>query len=188
MKVYSSRMCIQRKISLPCIWTVFVVHLSKNQRIACHFVVSCIPGIFWYWGTQSTNVTLNDIFQKRKKKLNILVISLRYHIIPPNGIWFKIFAIKMPAALEFLPPQKRAIAAFLSFMAWTAGMCATAVLAWAVRGWRYIIIAGLVADIYMLALWWWVEVLLSLQITSLQNNWKNLNIIFQLTFTHKQSR
>lgn len=40
--------------------------------------------------------------------------------------------------LEFLPPSKRGLGVLVSFVAWTAGMCFTSLVAWLVPRWDYL--------------------------------------------------
>lgn len=55
--------------------------------------------------------------------------------------------------MEVIPSERRALAVMLSFIAWTFGMCSTALVAWLVPNWRYLSVISLVPSLLGFIYW-----------------------------------
>lgn len=90
---------------------------------------------------------------------NIFATNFVVHLIVRflSGFSFQCnYQMSYMIAVELMSPDKRALAGFLSFTAWTIGMCLTSVLGWALSDWQLILGTMALLNFYMLGLWWYL--------------------------------
>ncbi|XP_045109904.1 organic cation transporter protein-like isoform X2 [Portunus trituberculatus] len=55
--------------------------------------------------------------------------------------------------MEVIPPERRALAVMVSFIAWTFGMCSTAFVAWLVPHWKYLAVISIIPSLLGFLYW-----------------------------------
>ncbi|KAL7648365.1 UNVERIFIED_CONTAM: hypothetical protein RMT77_000271 [Armadillidium vulgare] len=93
-----------------------------------------------------------------------LVFHIIFLVVPIYGV--QLFArlcegipyqtdYQMPyiIGLELMAPEKRALASFFSFVAWTAGMCFTAFIAWIIPHWWYMQLIMIITSLIFFLYW-----------------------------------
>ncbi|KAG0710266.1 Organic cation transporter 1 [Chionoecetes opilio] len=55
--------------------------------------------------------------------------------------------------MEVIPPKRRALAVMVSFIPWTFGMCSTALVAYLIPHWRYLIVISLLPSMFGFLYW-----------------------------------